>query len=322
MDNVLDYSIIICAYTLDRWNELAAAVASAQRQTIEARDVIVVVDNNDALLNRASAAFPRVTVVSNLGTPGLGGARNTGASAAQGAVLAFLDDDAVAEDDWLEQLAPGYTDATVLGVGGFIGPIWPKRAPHWFPPEFNWVVGCTYIGMPERVAVVRNLIGTNMSVRADVVEAVGGFDGALGRLDRPGSQVTGTAEETEFCIKASRIFTAGSWLYRPKAVVNHVVSSERTTWRFFMSRCRLEGSSKARLVGLAGSRSGLASERRYVSSTLPLGVLRGMREASRGDFAGAARAGAIVVGLCLTAASYIRGRLTAAATAVAQEPSS
>jgi GT2 family glycosyltransferase len=307
MDSVLDFSIIICAYTLDRWDELVASVASAQRQTLPARDVVLVVDYNEELLRRAAAACPGVIVLSNDGVLGLGDARNTGAAAAQGAVLAFLDDDAIAADDWLEQLLPGYADPAVLGVGGFIEPVWPAGPPRWFPSEFNWVVGCTYTGAPEGIAAVRNLIGTNMSVRAEVLEAAGGFDANLGRHDRPAK-----AEETEFCIRASRLYPSGSWLYRPAAKVLHVVSPQRTTWRFFTGRCRGEGASKAHLVRLTGSQSGLASERRYVVSTLPSGVAREMGAALRGHFDGAGRAGAIIVGFWLTAVSYLRGRLTRA----------
>jgi glycosyltransferase involved in cell wall biosynthesis len=313
MDDALDFSIVICAYTLDRWAELVASVASAQRQTLPARDVVLVVDNNEELFQRATDAFSGVMVLSNEELPGLGGARNIGAAAAQGTIIAFLDDDAVAADDWLEQLSPGYIDPKVLGVGGFIEPMWPAAGPpRWFPPEFNWVVGCTYTGVPKEIATVRNLIGANMSIRAEVIESAGGFDGDLGRRDRPGERPTGSVEDTEFCIRASRLYPSGTWLYRPMARVTHLVSPQRATWRFFVGRCRLEGAAKARLVGLAGSKSGLASERRYVISTLPTGVARGLSEALRGHLDGVGRAGAIVVGFLFTAASYLRGRPAAA----------
>lgn len=305
----LEFSIIICAYTLDRWDELSGAVESARRQTLKPREVILVVDNNDELLHRAATAFPDVVVVENTGIPGLGDARNAGVAVATGAILAFMDDDAIAADDWLEQLRPGYDDPTVLGVGGFIEPLWPDRAPRWFPTEFNWVVGCTYTGVPTHTTTVRNLIGANMSVRAEVVEAAGGFDGSLGRHERPGRAATGTAEETEFCIRASRVHPGRQWQYRPSARVAHVVSDQRTTWRFFTGRCRVEGASKADLVNISGSQSGLASERSYVLRTLPSGVLRELGAALRGKVDGAARAGAIVAGFWLTTMSYVRGRV-------------
>ena len=54
-------------------------------------------------------------------------------------------------------------------------PFWSANQPFWFPEEFNWVIGCTYRGMPTKNAPVRNLIGANMSVRKDVFTKVGGF---------------------------------------------------------------------------------------------------------------------------------------------------
>jgi hypothetical protein len=41
--------------------------------------------------------------------------------------------------------------------------------PVWFPCEFDWVVGCTYAGMDVRSGRIRNPIGANMSIRADVI---------------------------------------------------------------------------------------------------------------------------------------------------------
>ena len=64
------------------------------------------------------------------------GARNSGVTVAQGAVIAFLDDDAIAETNWLEHLAACYTDPHVLGVGGKIEPLWLVTRPAWLPEEF------------------------------------------------------------------------------------------------------------------------------------------------------------------------------------------
>jgi hypothetical protein len=47
-------------------------------------------------------------------------------------------------------------------------------SPVWFPCEFDWVVGCTYAGMDVRGGRIRNPIGANMSIRADVIARAGG----------------------------------------------------------------------------------------------------------------------------------------------------
>jgi glycosyltransferase involved in cell wall biosynthesis len=300
--------VIICAYSLDRWDELRTAVRSALEQTHPPREVSVVVDNNPDLLNRAREELHGVRVVANHHRPGLSGARNTGADVSNGSILAFLDDDAVASPRWLQEHLTAYSDPSVLGVGGDVTPIWRSNAPRWLPEELYWVIGCTYVGMPVEPAPIRNPIGANMSIRADVFAAAGGFQHKLGRLDVGGRALTGTADETEFCIRASRRYPDGQWLYRPAASIRHVVTPYRATWRHFVDRCRLEGGSKAVLVGLCGKRSGLASERRYVARVLPLGVLKELRAASHREPYALTRAAAICAGFAITAWTYLRAR--------------
>jgi len=301
-------SVIICAYTLDRWDELACAVQSALEQTLPPREVTVVVDNNPELLAQARKRFDGVQVVANHHGPGLSGARNTGADVSSGSILVFLDDDGVASPQWLQEHVAGYSDPSVLGIGGDVTPIWRSDPPRWLPEELYWVIGCTYTGMPLEPAPIRNPIGANMSIRADVFAGAGGFRHELGRLDVGGKAITGTADETEFCIRALQRYPDGQWFYRPAASIRHVVTPHRATWRHFVDRCRLEGGSKAVLVGLRGQRSGLASERRYVARVLPLGVLRELRAAARGEPYALKRGGAICAGLGITTLSYLRAR--------------
>ena len=221
----------------------------------------------------------------------------------------FLDDDAVPEPDWLERLLSHYTDDDVIGVGGGVLPDWRSGRPDWFPAEFNWVVGCSWTGLPDTLAEVRNLICANLSVRREVFAAVGGFPNEMGRIAAPdGTFTMGTAEETEFCIRASRRHPGGRWLYAPDARVHHVVAKSRLTWTFFVERCQNEGNSKAVLTRLAGAARGLESERHYVRSVLPRAVLHELRQGLAGDIAALRRAGAIVTGLAITAAFYLRGR--------------
>ena len=134
-------SVIICAYTEERWDDLVEAVESVQQQTLPAKEIIVVIDHNPNLLKRAREHLSHVVVVENKETPGLRGARNSGIAVAQGAIIAFLDDDAIAIPDWLMLLTEGYTDYQVMGTGGAVTPLWMDNKPGWLPEEFYWVVG-------------------------------------------------------------------------------------------------------------------------------------------------------------------------------------
>jgi GT2 family glycosyltransferase len=298
-------SVIICAFTEARWDELVRAVHAVEAQQPAPMEVVLVIDHNPSLLARARHAFPRVQLLENQEARGLSGARNTGVKAAKGDVLIFMDEDAFPEPGWLARLLEGYADPQVLGVGGAILPEWVGARPAWFPDEFLWVVGCTYLGMPEKPSPVRNLIGANMSFRRDAFFDLGGFNRLLGRL---GSLPIG-GEETEFSIRLRQHKPHGILLYDPRARVQHSVPPARAAWSYFRSRCYQEGLSKALVAQLVGSKDGLGSERAYTVKVLPRGVLRGLGQALRGDFSGLLRAAAITAGLGLTAEGYLLGKL-------------
>jgi GT2 family glycosyltransferase len=295
-------TVVICAYTPDRWDRIVAAVASVRHQRVRPEQIVLVIDHNAELLDRATAAFTDVTVLPNAGPRGLSGARNTGLAASRGDVVAFLDDDAEAENDWLDRLVQHYADPHVIGVGGRAEPVWDRVPPRWFPAEFLWVVGCSFTGQPTQVSPVRNMLGCNMSFRRAAMDGAGGFDPALGRI---GTVPVG-CEETEFCIRLRGRHASAEILYEPAAGVRHLVTTERATWRYFRRRCYSEGRSKAVVTQLAGAESGLSAERDYTRSTLPRGVARELR-GSVTDPAALLRAATIVAGLAITASGYLSG---------------
>jgi glycosyltransferase involved in cell wall biosynthesis len=301
-------SVIICTYTAARWEWLVAAVESVRAQTVGPVEVLVIVDGDEELARRAQQRFPNARVHMNEYEPGLSGGRRTGAEHARGAILAFLDDDAVADADWLEQLRPAFDDPRVLGAGGLVEPAWERPPPNWFPPEFNWVVGCSWHGLPTDATQIRNPIGANMSVRASVLAAAGAFDPRLGRAPY-GDKLGGAAEETEFCIRAAAAHPGHYWVYRPSSRVRHSVRPDRTTLRYFVRRCVIEGEAKALLVDITGSDQALRTERDYVRSVLPRAFVRDLRGAMRGHPGQLGRATAIFAGVTITVTSYVWTRL-------------
>lgn len=299
-------SVVICAYTEERWEELAAAAASAEGQ--EPRpEVIVVVDHNADLLVRARVRLARAHVIPNRHARGLSGARNSGVEAAAGEIVAFLDDDACAAPGWLARLCAPYADARVVGVGGAIEPRWAAERPAWFPQEFDWVVGCTYAGMRASAGPVRNLIGANMSFRRAAIAAAGGFRDGVGQV---GAGML-RCDDTEFCIRLGQAMPDRVIVYEPGARVFHHVTPARARWGYFRRRCYTEGKAKALIARLVGGRDGLASERAYTLRTLPRAVAREVAAAfSRRDARNLARAGTIVAGFALTTAGYLVGTVS------------
>jgi GT2 family glycosyltransferase len=296
-----DISVIICTYTEARWADFLVAVDSVRSQSVPACEIIIVVDHNPALLARVREQFADAIVVENQEPGGLSGARNTGVATAHGALVAFLDDDAIAETNWVEKLAECCENPQVLGAGTRVEPLWETDRPAWFPEEFYWVVGCTYRGLPQTQAPIRNLSGGSMCLRREIFEAVGGFRTGIGRTStRPLG-----CEETELCIRAGQHWPQKFFLYEPNIRVQHRIPASRARWAYFHTRCYAEGQSKALVAQYVGGDDGLASERIYTMKTLPQGVVRGLADAVlRHDWMGLARAGAIVAGLAITTAGY------------------
>lgn len=299
-------TVLVCAYTENRWDELILSIQSIRDQVFKPTQIILVIDHNEKLYQRARQQFPDILVIENTQEQGLSGARNSGIPLATGDVLAFIDEDATAAADWLSTLVPAYQNPDVMGSGGLIVAAWADKKPDWFPEEFNWVVGCTYKGVPEKTSSIRNLIGCNMSFRREAFERVGGFRANMGRI---GTVPLG-CEETEFCIRLKQHWPKGSFIYEPQAKVNHRVPPSRARFSYFRERCYAEGLSKALVSQFVGTNDGLSSERTYTLKTLPRGVLRGLADFLRGDWAGLARAAAIVIGLLITTIGYLIGLAT------------
>ncbi|MFE1860258.1 glycosyltransferase family 2 protein [Streptomyces anandii] len=312
-------SVVICVYTEDRWEDILAAVSSVRAQSRPALETLLVVDHNQALLDRLTEEYeesgdrPRaggpVRVLANAGPRGLSAGRNTGIAASRGEVVAFLDDDAVAERDWLRRFAEGYADPRVMAVGGRTVPVWASgRRPVWFPEEFDWVVGCSYRGQPPGRVRVRNVLGGNASFRRTAFDAAGGFATGIGR---DGDKRPLGCEETELCIRLTRARPDAVLLIDDRAVIHHRVPGAREHFRYFRTRTWAEGLSKALVARSVGADKGLESERRYTTRVLPAGVARGLRDALLARPGGAGRAGAIVAGVLTAAGGYAVGTVRA-----------
>lgn len=295
--DVVSLSVVICCYTLARRQLLAAGVEAALGQLSTGDELILVVDGNDVLREELEKSHGAVaSVLPNSETRGLSGARNTGLRAATGSVVVFLDDDAVLRPGALRAVRQTMTDPHLSAIGGAVHPRWDdEAAPTWFPPEFGWVVGCDYVGLPADGSAIRNPIGAAMAVRRSELAAIGGFSDLLGRID---ALPTG-CEETLMGIELIRRHPDNRIVRTTDFSVCHAVSRDRATVGYFLRRCYHEGRSKAILSRLCGRGAALDSERTYATRTLPLGIVRARRHPGR--------MAAVVVGLAVTTAGYLVG---------------
>lgn len=267
---MVSVSVVVATYSTERLNDVLDCISSLKRQTFPAADIILVLDPREMLVEYYKSRVPpevRIVVSHDVG---LSHARNAGIENATGEIVAFIDDDAVADEKWLENLVGNYEDLDVLGVGGMIEPMWENGRPGWFPEELYWIVGCSYKGLPESKGIIRNPIGCNMSFRKSIFEKIGYFDTEIGRV---GNGLM-AHEETEFSIRLLRRNPHCEILYDPEAVVHHKVPRSRANMKYIVIRSFAEGLSKAFFVRhRSNPASVLFVERNYLRRLFSTGIL-------------------------------------------------
>lgn len=204
--------ISVVVITRDRPNSLRRCLASVAAQTTPPLEVIVVDSSGSDASAAVAGGFPGVRYLRfPAGRRGMPAARNAGARAARGGVVAFLDDDCEACPQWLEGLTGAYRDPGVDGAGGrVIDPIVTLGAfrrfltsgEPWAEPDDG----------DPRPAEVDFLQGGNMSFRRDALLAAGGFD--------PAYAGSNYREETDLCFRLRR--RSRRLVYVPEAAVTHL----------------------------------------------------------------------------------------------------
>jgi len=260
-------SVIVCTHSLHNYQNLTDAVDSLLNQTHRELEIIIVVDGNQELYNRIVRVYDgqkKIKVVVIKENVGLSAARNTGIRAVRGDFIAFMDDDAIAEERWVQNLVDTYQKVDAIAVGGKILPIWLTRRPDYLPEELGWLVGVTHEGFAgEKVAEVRNTFGPNMSFKREVFEKVGLFNEKLGFAKRGTSYLQG--EEAEFTLRMKQKLGQGV-IYNPEAVVYHKISGSKTKPKTLLRRAFYQGYSKALLKRLNLSSEALTTEGSYLKS--------------------------------------------------------
>ena len=235
-------SVVVCTYTMDRYDVFTEAVESALTQTYEPLEVVLVIDGNPEVYDRAVADFgdrENVVVHDNEENRGISFSRTKGAELASGEIVAFIDDDGVAEADWIATHVKTYEETDAVAVAGYVAPNWVADKPDFFPAEFYWLVGCTETGFAEDGEEIRNGYGSNVSYRRDVFLDVGGYDVNTGRKGDRHVQ----AHEAPVGIRIREAYGRGV-IYIEDAVVHHTLFDYRGEFRWLVFRSFWQGFSK------------------------------------------------------------------------------
>jgi GT2 family glycosyltransferase len=169
--------------------------------------------------------------------------RNIGIKNAKGDVIAFIDDDAIAYEDWLSQLAKHYEDENVACVGGRVIPKFLGEIPDFLkglPPQiFKGFLGETLLEFDKATILNKPLLwGVNLSVRKNVFDAVGTFDESVGRT------INNLMGEEEIELQERILKKGFKIIYEPNAIVTHLIDEKRLTKLWFLERSFWQGYSE------------------------------------------------------------------------------
>jgi glycosyltransferase involved in cell wall biosynthesis len=299
----LTVSVVVCTATHERATLLRACVDSLLAGARRPDELFVIVDSNPSLKAELADALPESVRLLETERPGLSEARNVGIRAATSDVVAFVDDDAAGEREWLSSLMEALeADDRVLGVGGPVVPDWGAER-RWLRDELLWIVGCTYRGHREDAGPIRNPIGCNMAFRRRELIAVGSFATGFGKR----GNALETCDETELSLRLELAHGPGRIRYVPAARVRHFVPASRISWRLLVRRSLSEGLAKGRLHRLY-LRPALGPERSYARGLVVEAVPRLLREGiRRRDGRFVMGAAAILLSLLITGGAFVAG---------------
>ena len=271
-------SVIVCSH--DRPHYVRACVASLAQQSV-GRDgfEIILVDSGSpppvaTEMKRLADNAANMRLV-RLDDSGVSLARNEGARAATGDYVAYIDDDAMAAPDWVEQIQRVLAehDYRPAVLGGKVLPVWEKPLPDWWPHSLRGVLSIIEhdgAGEYRTDAVPAHLepYGVNMILRRDVMLKHGGFPEALGRL----GLVLQSDEEVQL---AWRLQDAGfSTIYDSRILVRHSIQARRFSAEWLLSRLYWQGASTVRTRRLLGQGALVRRElpRRLIVEALTLPI--------------------------------------------------
>lgn len=241
-------SVVICAFSLKRFDMTIDCIHSIFNNTYKNHEIVLVIDGNHELKQRMDLELKEnkdVMIIENEKNEGPSISRNRGVEYAKGCIVAFIDDDAFATRNWLENIVKDFSEyPEIFAVGGKLLPSYEIGAKK-LPEELLWLVGGTYKGHPENRQLIRNVFTGNMAVKRYIFKDIN-FEIMI---DKKENNLSHQLEDTLFCIRLNnRKF--GTVLYDPEIIAYHHIPNERLKIRSIVKRAFDEGILKAKLEDL------------------------------------------------------------------------
>ncbi len=232
--------------TYQRYQVLPAAISSLLAQTLPPGEVEIIVIDNSPDQEAAAAFAGRYAGIAGLSylcepVPGLSNARNTGLARAAAPIVAYLDDDAVADPGWAAALLEAFAAMPGAGaVGGPSRPLWRGQRPGWLGDDMLGHLSILDHGRRLRALPAgQTIVGCNMAFRRDRLLAAGGFNPSLGR-NGPELALLSNGEPGVL----NKIRDGGDQVvYAPGAIVDHQIDASRLDQHWFRRRAAWQAVS-------------------------------------------------------------------------------
>lgn len=250
-------SIVICTYNREKY--IAESILAALNQTVSQEEYQVIVVNNNSK-DRTDEICRELMrqhqfdyfVETNQGNSY---ARNRGIQESTGAIIVFIDDDAMMEPDYVKNLLSFYqTYPNVDAAGGRIYPRYEEKKAEWLSPVLMPLIAALDLGnKPQPFRWGKFPIGANMSFRKQVFEKIGVFNVDLGRI---GTNLQGGDEKDVFA--RMRVDSMSIW-YCPNAVVHHIIPASRLEKSYIKRMGIGVGESEYRRTKIIGQQAFLVA---------------------------------------------------------------
>jgi glycosyltransferase involved in cell wall biosynthesis len=233
-------SVIICTYNRDK--HIHRALESLIHQTASKEDYeIVVIDNNSTdqtaqiikdFNKKYAQEYNIITAVEN--KQGLSYARNTGIDISTGDIVSFIDDDAIAQPDFIEKIIKNTMQfPSYLAFGGKVLPKYENGTePGWMSSYIERIISVVDMGDKYQEFKKTYPVGCNMIFRREIFDKVGKFNTRL-RLRSDDKYIFLKIKEAGYSV-----------LYLPDVVVQHFIDTFRTTPEYVKKISLLNGKSE------------------------------------------------------------------------------
>jgi GT2 family glycosyltransferase len=223
-------TVSVVVITHNRPKSVKDTLASLITQKVPPYEIILI-DNGLTPPLKVDLPFPNLNLIRLDSQEGLSYARNLAITVAKGDYIAFVDDDAIVDQNWLLELQKNFEFDL---LGGSIKPLYESKPPAWWSEkDFG---GCAGIGNIQSSDPADCIWGTNIIISKAIFKAVGVFNENIGR--QKGKLLSG--EETELISRALKKRFKVTFV--PDAIVYHKVSMKKMTfsyvvrWNYFSGR--------------------------------------------------------------------------------------